>query len=110
MDSVEIGHETDSTFLRFPVTVPGMNGDEIRRLRESRGLTQQQLAQALGVGMRTVGNWERGETVPLNRMGMLRQYFGLDAAESDDPIRSAPDVILLAELLRRASARESATG
>jgi transcriptional regulator with XRE-family HTH domain len=87
-----------------------VNGEQIRQLREARGLTQQQLAAALGVGARTIGGWERDETVPKNRMGMLRQFFGLDSAESDDPIRGASDVTLLAELMRRAAAREAATG
>lgn len=83
-----------------------MDGSEIRALRESRGLTQEQLAQALDVGPRTIGNWERGETVPRNRLGMLRAFFDLDDDGSDDPIRSASDVTLLAELLRRAAERE----
>lgn len=85
-----------------------MDGTEIRRLREARGLTQQQLATAIGVGQRTVGNWERGETVPQNRMGMLRAFFEVDGASTDDPIRSASDVVLLAELMRRAAEREAA--
>jgi transcriptional regulator with XRE-family HTH domain len=88
-----------------------MNGTEIRRLREARGLTQQDLAAAIGVGLRTIGNWERGETVPQNRMGMLEAFFGLDGpVDSPDPIRTAPDVELLAELLRRAAARSSGVG
>lgn len=87
-----------------------MNGDEIRQQREARGMTQSQLATALGVGARTIGGWERGETVPKNRMGMLRRFFDLDRSESDDQIRGASDVILLAELLRRASEREARTG
>lgn len=87
-----------------------MNGNEIRELREARGLTQQQLAQAIGVGGRTVGNWERGETVPLNRMGKLREFFGITASESADPIRSASDIALLTELLRRAEDRRANVG
>ena len=83
-----------------------MDGDEIRRLREARGMTQEQLAQALHVGPRTIGNWERQKTLPKNRAGMLRQFFGLDVQESDDPIRGASDVELLSELLRRAISRD----
>lgn len=84
-----------------------MDGRQIRQAREARGLTQEQLAQAIGVGMRTVGNWERGETVPKNRLGMLLSFFGLDqAADSDDPLRSASEITLLTELLRRAAERE----
>jgi len=84
----------------------GMTGEQIRQARERRGLTQEQLAQAIGVGQRTVGNWERGATVPLNRMGMLREFFGIDEEDATDPIHTAPEVTLLAELLRRAADRE----
>lgn len=83
-----------------------MNGDEIRRAREAHGWTQQQLAQALGVGQRTVGNWERGATVPKNRAGMLEDILGNGtAAAQDDPIRNAPSIALLSELLRRETLR-----
>lgn len=95
------------TCLDLPVTFLGMDGDEIRRAREARGWTQQQLAQAVGVGPRTVGNWERGATVPKNRMGKLRQVFAVEPDQSGDPIRTASEVTLLAELMRRAAAREA---
>lgn len=51
-------------------------GRRIRAARERKGWTQQQLALAVGVGARTVGGWERGETVPLNRMGKLDEVLG----------------------------------
>lgn len=85
-----------------------MDGAQIRAAREARGWTQQQLAKEVGVGGRTIGNWERGETVPKNRMGRLNEILGGEAAV--DPIRAASDVTLLAELMRRASARQAATG
>lgn len=87
-----------------------MNGDEIRRLREARKMTQSELATAIGVGVRTVTNWETGATVPKNRLGMLRSFFGLDDAEAADPLRAASDLTLLSELVRRAVERQSATG
>jgi transcriptional regulator with XRE-family HTH domain len=37
-----------------------MNGDELRQRREALGMTQEQLAQALGVNTMTVSRWERG--------------------------------------------------
>ena len=80
-----------------------MDGDEIRRLREARGLTQEQLAKAIGVGARSVGNWERGVTIPKNSLGRIRDFFGLD--NGDDPLRGASELALLQELLRRAIAR-----
>lgn len=83
-----------------------MDGAEIRQRREAQGLTQQQLATAVGVGMRTVGAWERGETIPQNRLGMLREFFGVDSDGSADPLRTASEISLLAELMRRAGERE----
>ncbi len=85
-----------------------MNGSEIRRLRESRGLTQEQLARELRVGVRTIGGWERGEVVPKNRMGMLLDFVGVTDDENGgpDPLREASDLALLAELTRRAIDRE----
>jgi transcriptional regulator with XRE-family HTH domain len=84
-----------------------MDGNEIRRLREAHKMTQAQLAQVIGVGLRTVGNWETGSTVPKNRLGMLRQFFGVKEDGDDDPLRAATDVTLLTELLRRAVDREN---
>lgn len=96
--------QTYSTCLQLPVTIHGMNGEQIRAGRERRGWTQAQLAQRVGVGQRTVGNWERGETVPMNRMAALRDLFAED--DASDPIRSASDIALLSELMRRAAQRE----
>lgn len=88
----------------------GMDGDQIRRMREARKMTQAELATAIGVGPRTVTNWETGSTVPRNRIGRLEEFFGLDTNGTDDPIRTASEVALLAELMRRAGERNAATG
>lgn len=87
-----------------------MDGRDIKRLREARGMTQPELARVLQVGPRTIGNWENGHSVPKNRMGMLRQFFGVDQAESADPLRTASDVALAAEMLRRAVERTALAG
>jgi len=70
-------------------------------------MTQAELATVVGVGWRTVSNWENGHTIPKNRLGLLRQFFGLDQTDSPDPIRAASEVTLLAELMRRATERAS---
>ena|SRR5215472_5079832 len=44
---------------------------QIRAARERRHLTQQELADILGVDRKTVDNWENGRTSPRNRMGAL---------------------------------------
>ena len=45
------------------VVRPDLDPSAIRAARERRGWSQQQLAHAVGVSTRTVGNWERGETL-----------------------------------------------
>lgn len=52
-------------------------GRRIRAARERKGLTQLELAQLVGVKTsRTVGGWERGEHVPMNRLGKLEEVLG----------------------------------
>lgn len=46
-------------------------GRAIKAARERRHLTQQQLADIVGVDRKTVDNWEHGRTSPRNRMGAL---------------------------------------
>ena len=36
---------------------------QLRRIRRSKELSQQQLADSLGVDVKTIGNWERGTTL-----------------------------------------------
>ena len=38
--------------------------DTIKRFREMRGLSLQEIADDLGVAVSTVGRWERGESTP----------------------------------------------
>ena len=81
-----------------------MTGAEIKAARERAQLTQQQLAAKVGVGLRTVSNWERGETVPKNRMAALEELF--KEQPRDDTLRTVSEGELLAELARRAAIRE----
>ncbi|OUL23040.1 transcriptional regulator [Nostoc sp. RF31YmG] len=39
-------------------------GDVIMRLRARAGLTQRQVAEALGMTVQTVSNWENGVRIP----------------------------------------------
>ena len=53
-------------------------GKEIRRLRNSRGLTQEALADALHVTAQTVSKWECGNTVPdVQLLPEIAVYFGV---------------------------------
>ena len=45
--------------------------------RKARGLTQEQLAEAVGVARQTVSKWETGETVPdAESLGKLASVLG----------------------------------
>ena len=53
-----------------------MDKEEIRRLRHLAGLTQEKLAQELGVAHATVQRWERGKSKPTQlAQKALRQFF-----------------------------------
>lgn len=85
-----------------------ISGEEIRQARERSGLTQSELAQRIGVSMRTVGNWERGESVPRNREGAIKvaladQLTKPDQEQRPTPLQAASDAELLAEIARRFS-------
>jgi transcriptional regulator with XRE-family HTH domain len=36
----------------------------LKNLRESANLTQPELSRRMGVGIRIIGDWERGESIP----------------------------------------------
>ncbi len=56
-----------------------ISAETIKAARERRQITQAELATELGVSMRTVGNWERGDSIPRSRMGALVEALGLEA-------------------------------
>lgn len=70
----------------------------IRRARELRGWTQQQLADQLGVARETVGNWETGVSTPRNKEALVRQVLGLDSPGSVGPEVQDPDGGVLLDL------------
>ena len=41
-----------------------MIGDRLKALRESRNLTQEQVAKAVGVRKQTVSSWETNKSIP----------------------------------------------
>lgn len=49
-----------------------MNDLDIKKIRESLGLSQEQLAEMVGVHPRTVQNWESGSKIPKSKHGILR--------------------------------------
>lgn len=49
-----------------------MTAFEIKQIREQLGLSQEALAERLGVHPRTIQNWESGGTIPKSKDAMLR--------------------------------------
>ena len=57
-------------------------GENIKRLRRERELTQEQLAEALNVSTTAVSKWERSETYPdITLLFPLAHYFGVSLDE-----------------------------
>lgn len=53
-----------------------MLGKRIKQLRESRGETQQKMAENLGVSQQTVAGWEKGQRNPSwETLSILADYF-----------------------------------
>lgn len=61
---------------RRPAGIGERIGKSIARERAARGLTQEQLAEIIGVEQETVSRFERGATLPpLTRLIQLADYF-----------------------------------
>jgi transcriptional regulator with XRE-family HTH domain len=61
-------------------------GEQIRHAREERGLSQEDLAEALGVSRQAVSKWENGAAVPQGEnRARLGQLLGLEAPGQDAP-------------------------
>lgn len=60
-------------------------GTRIKRARERLRLSQQQLADRLGVDRKSVDNWENGRTRPRSSLGALEAVLGsLDGTPGND--------------------------
>jgi transcriptional regulator with XRE-family HTH domain len=66
-------------------------GPLIRRGRERRRMTQEQLAEAVGVTARTVSSWEQGRRLPKNRTGALEEVLGVSLDGAEDPMPEPTD-------------------
>ncbi|NLA72727.1 MAG: helix-turn-helix transcriptional regulator, partial [Clostridiales bacterium] len=53
-------------------------GDTIKRLRREREMTQETLADFLGVSFQAISKWERGETYPdITALPSIASFFGV---------------------------------
>lgn len=96
-----------------------MIGENIKRLRTAKGLTQEQLSEAVGVTCAAVSKWERGDTFPdITMLFPLAYFFGvsLDKLMGYDREKIESDIeALLDEYVRLSrtdalKARELITG
>ncbi|MER5400014.1 helix-turn-helix domain-containing protein [Streptomyces sp. NPDC002599] len=83
---------------------------ERRRLRESRSLTQTDMATRLGVSRATVRSWESGRSTPRGRM--REAYTRLLAAGPDDvrPEVTVPQEVISSGLVGAGTNREARSG
>ena len=85
-------------------------GAFLRQLRQENGLTQQQLAEKLGVSNRSVSRWETGATMPdFDLLMELAKYYGVGVGEIlDGRPREEPASDKTERLLRQVAEYESA--
>ncbi|MDD7362709.1 MAG: helix-turn-helix transcriptional regulator [Peptoniphilus sp.] len=58
-------------------------GDKVKSLRTEKGWIQQELADELGVSVRTIKNYESGDSYPKNRLiyKKLAEIFSIDVSD-----------------------------
>ncbi len=72
-------------------------GEQIKTLRKEKGLTQEQLADALGVSYQSVSRWELGVCYPdMELLPAIANLFGVSIDEllANDPISKDSDIKL----------------
>lgn len=81
-------------------------GDNLRILRLQKQITQEQLAETLGVSPQAISRWENGNTYPdISLLPILANYFdtttdhllGMDKIRSEEKIREIFNYALTAE-------------
>ena len=69
-----------------------MSGDEIKKLRNNLKLTQEDLAEMLGVTRLTISNYEKGGKIPEARLVMLNDILK-GSSSSEKPTIILDDII-----------------
>lgn len=76
-------------------------GENVKRLRKEKELTQETLADFLGVSFQTISKWERGETYPdITTLPVIASFFnvtiddllGVDKAKKEEKINEFLDL------------------
>lgn len=70
-------------------------GHNLRRYRKMSKLTQEEVAQRLGVSLQTVSRWERGAKVPtVEHLEALADLYGVDVADFFIPPMKGSDMYI----------------
>jgi transcriptional regulator with XRE-family HTH domain len=102
----------DPTFLELPEVARQTRAVTIgRRIAEARkrlDMTQADLARAVDVHVRSIGNWERGAHVPRAKQHLIESVLGIDLNDDIDEqetvaLHDVSDAALLNEVARRMS-------
>ncbi|TAE14682.1 MULTISPECIES: helix-turn-helix domain-containing protein [unclassified Microcoleus] len=91
----------------------------LKNLRESANLTQPELSRRMGVGIRIIGDWERGEAIPrfdrvialARELGVplktLARCMGLDVAKIPDDLQALSVLHLSTEVKKPESLKQA---
>lgn len=80
--------------------------ENIKRLRKERDLTQEALADFLGVSFQAVSKWERGESYPdIELLPTIADFFSISTDEllGVDKAKNEAEILALCESLIRSS-------
>lgn len=81
------------------MTLPEEIGARLREQRNENGLTQDQLAEKLGVSKRTVGNYESGASdAPASHLSFIARDLGFDVPYILSGVRTTPASDSLSEV------------
>ncbi|WP_235069853.1 helix-turn-helix domain-containing protein [Turicibacter sp. TJ11] len=76
-------------------------GEKLKRLRKSRGLSQEQLAAELNVSRQSISKWELGESKPeIENLIALSDYYGvsLDYLLRDQEVPEVSEKVMVREV------------
>lgn len=83
-DEWETVDETEIDRIAFPSRPRKTNDSKIAQARRAAGMTQQQLAEAIGVSWQQISNWERGDRNP--KLGALQKIAEATGCKLEDLI------------------------
>lgn len=79
--------------IKSECVMHGLNVN-LKRLRKSLNLTQEELSEALNIPFRTIMNWERGVREPsAKNLCMLSQYFNVHPIDLMGTSLESPSII-----------------